>query len=34
MSEAGDLIVNTGTIFQTARAKKKTIAYPQGPSCI
>ncbi len=34
VSEAGDLIVNTGAIFQTARAKNKTIPYPQGPSCI
>ncbi len=34
VSETGDLIVNTGAIFQTARAKKKTIPYPQGPSCI
>jgi len=28
------LIVDTGTVIQTARAKTKTIAYPQGPSCL
>ncbi len=28
------LIVDTGQILQTARAKTKTIAYPQGPSCL
>ncbi len=28
------LIVDTGTIIQTARAKNKTISYPQGPSCL
>ncbi len=31
---AGNLIVDTGTIVETARAKRTTIAYPQGPSCI
>jgi len=30
----GDLIVDTGTIVQTARAKVKTIVYPQGPFCV
>jgi cytochrome b6-f complex iron-sulfur subunit len=34
ISDAGDLVVNTGNVFQTARSKVKTIAYPQGPSCI
>lgn len=34
VNDAGDLIVNTGAIFQTARSKNKTISYPQGPSCI
>ena len=28
------LIVDTGVVVQTARAKTKTIAYPQGPSCL
>ena len=28
------LIVDTGVVVQTARAKVKTIAYPQGPSCL
>ena len=30
----GDLIVNTGEIFETPRAKVKTIDYPQGPNCV
>ena len=34
VNEAGRLIVDTGTVFQTARAKTKTINYPQGPSCL
>jgi cytochrome b6-f complex iron-sulfur subunit len=28
------LIVQTGQVIQTARAKTKTISYPQGPSCV
>jgi cytochrome b6-f complex iron-sulfur subunit len=31
---AGEFIVDTGTIVQTARAKKTTIAFPQGPYCV
>lgn len=31
---AGDLVIDTGTIVQTARAKNKTVAYPQGPFCV
>ena len=34
VDDEGNLIVNTGSIFQTARARNKTIIYPQGPSCI
>lgn len=34
VNDAGDLIVLTGSIFETPRAKNKTIAYPQGPSCL
>ncbi|MCP4964332.1 MAG: Rieske 2Fe-2S domain-containing protein [bacterium] len=30
----GNLIVDTGTVLETPRAKIKTIAYPQGPSCL
>jgi cytochrome b6-f complex iron-sulfur subunit len=30
----GDLVVDTGTIVQTARAKVKTVVYPQGPFCV
>lgn len=33
-SERGNLIVQTGSVIQTARAKNLTIAYPQGPSCV
>jgi cytochrome b6-f complex iron-sulfur subunit len=34
VNDAGDLIINTGTIFQTPRAHHKTATYPQGPSCL
>ena len=30
----GNLVVDTGTVLETPRAKIKTIAYPQGPSCL
>ncbi len=30
----GNLIVDTGAVVETTRAKNKTIAYPQGPSCL
>jgi cytochrome b6-f complex iron-sulfur subunit len=29
-----NLIVDTGTVLETPRAKVKTITYPQGPSCV
>ena len=29
-----NLIVDTGTVLETPRARVKTIAYPQGPSCL
>ena len=32
--DTNSLIVLTGEVRQTARAKVKTIAYPQGPSCV
>ncbi len=32
--DTNSLIVLTGQVIQTSRAKVKTIAYPQGPSCI
>ncbi len=31
---AGNLVVLTGEVRETARAKTKTIPYPQGPSCV
>jgi len=34
ISEAGELIIDTGQVIQTARASTKTAEYPQGPSCI
>lgn len=30
----GNLIVDTGLVLETPRARKKTIGYPQGPSCL
>lgn len=34
VSDAGDLIVDTGNVVATPRAKNKTVAYPQGPFCV
>lgn len=34
VDEAGDFIIDTGTIVQTSRAKETTITYPQGPYCV
>ncbi|MDK1038312.1 MAG: Rieske 2Fe-2S domain-containing protein [Actinomycetota bacterium] len=34
IDSAGDLIIDTGTVVQTARSKNKTIPYPQGPFCV
>lgn len=34
VDNAGELVIDTGTIVQTARSKTKTIAYPQGPFCV
>jgi cytochrome b6-f complex iron-sulfur subunit len=34
VSKAGDLIVKTGSIYQSPRAPEPSIKYPQGPSCI
>jgi cytochrome b6-f complex iron-sulfur subunit len=34
VSETGAMVVLTGEVIQTARAKTKTISYPQGPSCV
>ena len=31
---SGELVIDTGTIVQTARAKQFTIPYPQGPFCV
>lgn len=30
----GNLIIDTGNVIETPRAQVKTIAYPQGPSCL
>ncbi|MDJ0923515.1 MAG: Rieske 2Fe-2S domain-containing protein [Acidimicrobiia bacterium] len=30
----GNLIIDTGAVLETPRAVVKTIAYPQGPSCL
>ena len=34
VNDQGQLVVLTGEIFETPRAKNKTLAYPQGPSCL
>jgi cytochrome b6-f complex iron-sulfur subunit len=34
VDDAGNLIADTGTVLETPRASHKTIAYPQGPSCL
>ena len=34
VNESNELINDTGTVIETARASVKTIEYPQGPSCI
>lgn len=34
VDEAGELIIDTGTVVQTARSKNTTVAYPQGPFCV
>ncbi len=34
ISESNELIIDTGTVIETARSSLKTIEYPQGPSCI
>jgi cytochrome b6-f complex iron-sulfur subunit len=31
---SGNLVIDTGAVFETPRASVKTIAYPQGPSCL
>ncbi|MFQ5947847.1 MAG: ubiquinol-cytochrome c reductase iron-sulfur subunit, partial [Acidimicrobiia bacterium] len=33
-NDAGELIIDTGTIIQTARSRVKTAVYPQGSPCI
>lgn len=30
----GNLIIDTGSVLETPRARVKTIGYPQGPSCL
>ena len=34
VNDNGELIVNTGDVYQTPRATTFTIAYPQGPACV
>ena len=34
IDDNGDLIIDTGTIIETPRAKERTATYPQGPTCI
>jgi len=34
VDDRGQLVVRTGDVFETSRAKVKTVAYPQGPNCL
>ncbi len=34
INDRGELVVLTGDVFETARAKNKSINYPQGPFCL
>jgi len=34
IDDSGNLVVDTGSVIQTARASVKTAEWPQGPSCI
>ncbi len=34
VNELGELVVKTGEVFETSRAKVKTFEYPQGPNCL
>jgi cytochrome b6-f complex iron-sulfur subunit len=34
LTDANELVIDTGQVIQTARATGKSIEYPQGPSCI
>lgn len=34
VNDADELIIDTGNVVQTSRAKKFTVAYPQGPFCV
>jgi cytochrome b6-f complex iron-sulfur subunit len=34
VDDAGNLIVDTGQVIQTSRARVKSTEYPQGPSCL
>jgi hypothetical protein len=34
VSDANELIIDTGSVIETSRSSVKTIEYPQGPSCV
>jgi len=34
LNDDNELIIDTGTVIETARSSVKTVEYPQGPSCI
>lgn len=34
VTDSGRFIISTGSLVSTARAQDKSVAYPQGPSCI
>ncbi len=34
VDDAGQLVIDTGTVVQSARSKNKTASFPQGPFCV
>ena len=34
VNDRGELVVLTGDVFETSRAKVKSVEYPQGPNCL
>lgn len=34
LNDAGELVVNTGSVLETPRSTNKTFKYPQGPFCV
>jgi cytochrome b6-f complex iron-sulfur subunit len=34
VTDRGELVVRTGDVFETSRARVKSVEYPQGPNCL